>query len=408
MLITTVLATILITGCGKSETTKNDEKETATETTKEAKEAKAEPKTKSNNDASKIISYIEKETEGTTKILYENNEPQVHQLDDISVSLDSYQLFELNDFHTNFSIPFDNQTDGGVILAKYTIKNDSDKDAYYPPHFYLSFTGAQRSYNHYRNLVPDQDDLTEKLAPKNDYLVKSGESITGYYAYPFSKDDLEKILSLSVVSVEVNEAFSKKEDFSSRIGTKGNFNLSLNKEGAEKVANNATFYEDKVTFNNMGDKKMLREGKDLNQKETIGDFDITFEGFQFTEFTPNSEEAPRFRNFNNGIVLLTVKFTVDNKSSENIGPFAIGSKLTMNNDSQYTLNEGMLEHNPPNSEIKAGESGELIKVFTLDQEQYEKILKDKPFSIELGPMLNEEARDISKGKKANFVLPENE
>ena len=44
----------------------------------------------------------------------------------------------------------------------------------------------------------------------------------------------------------------------------GSFSLSLNKQGAEKVATDNTFYQDKATANNMGDKKMLKEKSSIN------------------------------------------------------------------------------------------------------------------------------------------------
>ncbi|MBK3495721.1 DUF5068 domain-containing protein [Viridibacillus sp. YIM B01967] len=121
-----------------------------------------------------------KETQGTTKTLYENNKPQVHKMGEFSVSLDAYILVELKDFHTDFNIPFKDQTDGGVILAKYTVKNDSDKDAYYMSSLDITVTydGLETYHTNYRDLIPLEDQLKTKLAPDNSYLVHAGESIT--------------------------------------------------------------------------------------------------------------------------------------------------------------------------------------------------------------------------------------
>ena len=59
---------------------------------------------------------MEEETEGTAKILYENKEPQVHKMDGVTVSLDAYTLLELNDFHTDFRIPFEMGQMVGLFL----------------------------------------------------------------------------------------------------------------------------------------------------------------------------------------------------------------------------------------------------------------------------------------------------
>src|SRR5690606_41418557 len=61
---------------------------------------------------------------------------------------------------------------------------------YYMPAFYLSFTGAEKVYNNYRDLLPEEEQLPIKLSPSNDYLLKPGESVTGYYTYPLGKTHL--------------------------------------------------------------------------------------------------------------------------------------------------------------------------------------------------------------------------
>lgn len=421
-----MVAALMITGCGQSDKANNEQKENVTkenkeekkDTQKEKKEEKTdtskEKKSKDTNtkdtaanasDYSKLISYMEKETQGKTKVLYENKEPQLHKLQDVSVSLDNYTLVELNDFHTNFDIPFNRQTNGGVILAHYTVKNGSNKDAYYMPTLNITFTGATKDYSNYKDLIPAEEQLTEKLSPKNNYLVEAGKSVSGYVAYPFSKDDLTKILGLSTVSVMVPEAQANKGKFDAPIGSPGKFALSLNQQGSEKTAADKAFYQDKVTVDNMGEKTMLSEKSNINKSEQLGNTNVTLEGYQFTKFTPNSVEAPRFKNFKNGIVLMTVKFKLDNKEPEDIGLSSLSSTLRVNDGAQYTLSEGMLLNYKYNDLIKAGTSGELLQVFTLDQEQYEKIWKDKSFEIELGPMRNKDAKDISKGKQVKFTLP---
>lgn len=150
---------------------------------------------------------------------------------------------------------------------------------------------------------------------------------------------------------------------------------------------------------------MLKEKSSINNSQELGAVNVTLDGYQFTQFTPNSVEAPRFANFKNGIVLLTVKFKLDNKDTQDVSLSPISSTLRVNDGTQYTINEGMLLNYDYNASVKTGTSGELLQVFILDQEQYEKIWKEKSFEIELGPMRNKEAKDISQGKKAKFTLP---
>ncbi|WP_338752921.1 DUF5068 domain-containing protein [Bacillus sp. FJAT-52991] len=413
-----ILAAALISACGNSEEEKETKKEdTATATQEnEAKEEKSEKvEEKENqekseakegsNDFSSLISYMEKETEGTTKVLYENNEPQVHKMDKVSVSLDAYNLVELKDFHTDFSIPFRDETNGGVILAKYTVKNEMDKDVYYMPSLDITFTGAERYYTNYKELIPEEEQLPTKLTYTKDYVLKAGESVTGYIAYPFGQSDLTKIQELSTVTVMVPPALLEPNQLDSAVGSEGRFNLALNGDGAEKVASNAAFYQDRATTENMGEKKMLKEKSGINESHQLGDVKVALDGYQFAEFTPNEVEAPRFTSFPNGVVLLTVKFQLDNKGAEDIGLSLLSSKLTVNDGAQYMLSEGMLLNNGYNDIVKSGEAGELLQVFVLDKEQYDKIWKEKAFEVEIGPMKNKEAKDISKGQRVTFTLP---
>lgn len=411
-----LISGIALSGCGADDKeTKEDVKADAAEKKEtkpadEKKEIAEEPKEETEKDEdttdyAELNKQIEENTEGKAEVLYENEEPKEHKLGELTTTLESYELISLKDFHADFDIPFDGETDGGVLVAKYNIHNGSDKDLYYMPGFNLTYTGAERYRKHYRELLPEDEQLAMKLTPDNDYLVKAGETVTGYETYPLGQKALDEVLELSTVTIQVPVALSKKDDFGSAVGSEGNIQLRLDAKGEEKVEKDASFYKDKATTENMGDKEMLKEKSDIGKTEKLGESEVTLDGYQFTKFTPNKEEAPRFENFKNGIVLLTVKFNVENKGSEDIGTSSIGSVLNMNDGSQYTLNEGMLLNRKASDVIKPGDSEELLQVYTIDEEQYEKILKDKSFDLEFGPLLNKDARDISKGRKAKFDLP---
>jgi Domain of unknown function (DUF5068) len=421
LLFAMLLAAFVLAGCsGDKQASKEKESEASKETAvakedtkkeneenKEVKEEEAdtnESKSSSSSDFSELISYMEKETEGTTKILYENDTPQKHEMEGVSVSLDAYKLVELKDFHTDFMIPFNDQTNGGVIIAKYTVTNETDKDAYYMPAFYLNFTGAEKAYDNYRDLLPEDDQLSTKLTHSNGYLIKAGEAITGYYTYPFGEDHLKQVLDVSTALVEVPKPQSVKDDFSSTFGKEGQFTLSLNELGEKKVEGNKSFYQDKATVEDWGTKTMIEEKSGIGKSEPLGEATVTLDGYQFTEFVPNEVEAPRFEAFNNGVVLLTVKFNIDNKEASEIAQSSISSKLTVNDGTQYMLNEGMLLNYRYNDVIAPGTTGELLQIYVLEKEMYDKIWKDKSFEVEIGPMKDKEAKDLSKGKRVTFTL----
>lgn len=387
---------------------KEEDDETDKEEDKEEKEDDNNTETaKGSVDFSEIISYMEEETEGTTKVLYENDEQQVHKMEDVTVSLDGYTFVELNDFHANYEIPFRDQTDGVVILAQYTVTNDSDKDAYYTPSLSMTIShdGRERAHSNNNSLTPRDEQLATKISPTNDYLLKAGESVSGYEAYSFGKTELDTLMDLSVLDMTVPKPRADKDDFGSTFGEEGRFKIALSDKGVETAESNSKFYEDRVTYDSMGEKKMIKEKSDIGDSQDLGDAKVTLEGYQFTEFTPNADEAPRFENFTNGMVLLTTKFEVENNGSENIDLYGLNSKLTVNDGAQYQLNEGMLLRLGIKQIVEPGKEDEFLQIFPLDQEQYEKIWKEKAFEIEVGPFKNEDSKDISKGKRITFTLP---
>jgi len=400
------LSATVLAGCGKKDDTTDKEKAAETKADSKAKDKKAEPKEDSGNtntEYADLIKEVEERTEGKAKVIYTNDKPHVHKLEDVTISLDSYELIELKDFNQQHSTPFGGQTDGAVMLAKFTINNAGDKDVYRTPSFYMTYPGAKKDIGTYRGLLPDEVQLSDKIRSDENFVIKAGKEVSGYYGYALSPEELKDVLAQGSVEMEVDQAFSKKDSYITEeaIGKKGKFHLALTDAGADRNTSNEKFYQDKATVDNMGDKKLLKEEKP-NQTEKVQDFEITFDGYQFTEFTPNEEEARRFSSFKNGIVLLTAKFNIKNDSSEKVSKSLTRAKLEVNDGSQSQLSEGLLTMYSSTDDIPAGDSGELLQVFVLDKEQYEKIWKDKTFKIELGPITDSNAKDISKGKKVEF------
>ena len=61
----------------------------------------------------------------------------------------------------------------------------------------------------------------------------------------------------------------------------------------------------------MGVKTMKTEKK-LNETKDLDGVKVTMDGYQFTDFEPNEDQAARFSRFETGVVLLTVKITIQN------------------------------------------------------------------------------------------------
>ncbi|WP_152655074.1 DUF5068 domain-containing protein [Oceanobacillus sp. CFH 90083] len=384
-----------------------DTKESAadSEETDDSERDEEQSVSSSNSDFDALVEAMEEVTEGTATLLFESDEVQSHEMEGLTLSLDAYQLVELKDFHRNFDIPFDEQTDGGVILAKYTATNDSDQDLHFLPTLNVDYVGSTKYHSNYRELIPLEEQFSEKLPASNENLIKAGEELTGYLAYPFGEEQLETILSEGNVTVLIPAPTTEYNEYSTRIGTEGQFTLPLDSDSAQTQAetNDQNFYQDKISAENLGEKEMIEQEEALSTSDDLGDVTVTLDGYQFVDFTPNADEAPRYNDPDN-IVVATVKFEIDNQSDEEIGLDNISSRIFLNDGSQYIRNEGMLSPYEFQQGLPAGEQGELLQTFLLDKEMYEKIWKDKEMEIEIGPMRNTDAEDISKGNVITFDL----
>src|SRR5699024_12772934 len=120
-------------------------------------------------------------------------------------------------------------------------------------------------------------------------------------------------------------------DYKPLIGKETKDNVQLGEDGAENVEESGQFYEERATDENMGDKTMIKEKEDIGETVSLSDSKVTLEGYQFTEFEPNKEEAPRFEDFDEGIVLLTLKMEIENNESDPVGLTSLSSTLDVNN-----------------------------------------------------------------------------
>lgn len=412
IMATTALCTLVLVACGgndkKTETSSSAESSSEKKVTK--KESKKKVDSSSNESGSeefdKIVAGIKENLDAKEiKVLYADMKPQVFEQGTVTVSLDGYETLELNDFKQDFASKFrDNSDYAGLLLAKYTIVNTGKEDAYYSPIFGLDYSESKHGFSGSKNIMSeDVVDLSSTMVKKERKLT-AGESVTGFLAFNIDGPSLDDMKKLAMVTMTIPAAYSKDEiSKEARLGEEVKIELPVTDKGEETIAEKAKFYPDKITVDNMGTKTLLKEKKDIAETADYGEAKVTFNGYQFTEFVPNETEAPRFSDFENGIVLMTASFTIKNDGDEIIAPSTSSATLNVNNDSQRIMNSGMLLPRTTDTEIKKGEDKEWIQVFAFDKEQYDKIWKDKDFSIKVN--LRQISGSLRKGEDVTFKLP---
>lgn len=398
---------LLVAGCQKKEenTAQSSSASTTEETTEQSSTTEETKEKAADSELSKLFEEAKKNMDAASiSELYSSKEPLTINQGKVKVIVDTYGLAEVKDFNQDFSIPFGNQTDrGGILLLKVSVENEEDKDIYFSPTFSVSFTNAKKDYTNTKSIFPDMKDNLSSMFVK-EKKVSPKEKRTGYLPIAIDAEALDQILQLGEVSLSVPPAYTsedtvKREDM---IGEEQKIALPLSAEGDKTVAENAKFYEDKATINNMGTKTMIESKDNVDQSQNQDQVDVTLKGYQVTEFVPNDETAPRFSNFNNGIVLMTIKYLVKNDSQSKIRFSSSSSTLIVNDGQQKVLSEGMLINND-SSLLEPSNEKEFLQVFAMDKEQYDKIWKDKSFRTEL-TLRGEDGKGIGKGKPFTFDL----
>lgn len=316
------------------------------------------------------------------EVLYENDTPMVNENEDIHIKINGYQYVQIEDFSSDLRIPFGDQTKtGGLIIFDATINNESSKSVYMSSGFTMSVTGFSASISNKKDLV--ENELMPNLV-KQKFEVKAGETMSGYVALTVKPEAMEKIEEHGSGMFEFPGSYSvegsfKKDD--AIVEPKKEL-ISLTDEGDKTTKSASSFYEDKATVENWGTKKLLVENEPKQEVE-FQNVKVKFDGYQITEFVPNEDRASRFKNFETGSILMTIKLTVKNDSQETLKFGNTSATLTIGN-SVKLMYENMLEISASIQEdLEQGKEDTRYLVFIMDKESYEKMYKYKDYLLDI-------------------------
>ena len=379
------ISLLMLSGCGKEKeketpTTKTSESTVvSSEKTKETTESKE--KSADAGDWKDVNDDLKKTTEAKKlTVKHESKEAIVNEKDDVKVAINGYEYVELNDISKDLRITFGDQVEkGGVLLVSTTLKNDSDKSVYTSATYSMSVIGFSSAISRMKGLI--SSDVVDELV-KVKYEIKPKEEFSGYVALPIKPEAMDKIAENGEAMFELPGIYSKAESFKKEdtIVEPKEAKISLSGEGSEKAEASKAFYEDKATVENLGEKTMLVDQKDGKQAEFEG-AKVTLNGYQITEFKPNEDEAPRYKNFDTGVILLTADITIKNEGKETLNLGQTSATLSIGNKDKL-MHENMLEIKS-DEELSTGKEGTKYLVFAMDKESYEKLYHDKEFKLDV-------------------------
>ncbi|AFC29217.1 hypothetical protein PM3016_2329 [Paenibacillus mucilaginosus 3016] len=408
-----LLTAALLSACGTSkppegekEAAQTESKTSAASSSKEASTPQDTPKSAgaSSGSGEVLNPNIAVESEGNVEVVYTNKAPgYTHNMNGFKVSVDEYQIVKVTGMNKRVaSIPFQDQTDGYVVTAKVTIDNAAGKAMYYNNMYRIQLSKATDYIPNdgSATFVRKEDRLKSKQETETSKFA-AGEKVTGLLSFTLTNEQFESLKTVKPKFVIEDGAADNSE---AKDSFKGNavFDFFYSEEQKKQVESEPKFYPDRLTTDNMADKKMIFEKTGIGETKQIGDLKVTLDGVQYAEIVPTAANQARFKNFGeNGIVAVTVKLLLDNQSDKTVSLSLTSSKLRVDQDRGTALSEGMVEPNHPR-ELAPGSQGEKYHVFLFRKDEFGLF---KSFQMEFGPVVDADAKRLFKEETATFTLP---
>ena len=287
---------------------------------------------------------------------------------DLTTTLDGYKLYSITNFSRNAKIPFDNQREeGGIIVLHFTIKNESDEDVYVGnpptiefPNTYISSINSLTSHEY------------EGLLKTFEAPLAAGEEMEGFLTYAITPDEMAIIEKEPKALMDL-PGFRPEQEFNHETEILGaqDTTIPFSDEATESVSAAGDLYPDKMVAENWGEKKVLKEDKPKGVEGEFDDVTVKVDGYQISEFTPNSEYESSFAGFNDGVITINVPLTVENESDQTIDLSTLYAKMILG-DLIEVKSDLSVQVDPEVKEIPTGESGTIYLTFLLDGELYKK------------------------------------
>ncbi|MFC0300892.1 DUF5068 domain-containing protein [Virgibacillus soli] len=376
---------------------KDDDKEVVEEDENEDTESET---TKDASDNEIMNPEIASETDGDVEVIFTNNDPDYYNdLDGLEVTIHKYQLVKVTDMNQSQDIQFNEDLEGYAVTADVTVKNTRNKDVHYNYGMRIQmedkFDYLPSTAHKY---IPEEKKLTFDTEKTNMFLAGTEKNF--FLTFVMTNEQYEKLQKNDPKFI-IEAGASENEDYTNSFGSEAVFDFAISKDQAEKAASAPTFYQDKLTTDNIAKKELIFEDLEINKTEELYDYKLTVEGVQYTEITPNESSKDRFRNFGDDeLVALSVKLSVDNQSDEMVYNDSYSATLFVDDGDARILSQGMLGAYDERK-LEPGNKGEHILVYIMQKKYFDIYEK---FEIEFGPFLGEDGY-VFKEKRMNFELP---
>lgn len=325
--------------------------------------------------------------------LFTNDKPTVIENDEAKFSVDRIAYYK-------FTNPEDTAQSFNGVFVEVTITNKTDKELYLQPAFYGDIVGVDRAISSATATFNSEElDFFKKVMASENVLAPNSE-IKGAFILQVAPDEIETLEKEGVIYIENPVVIRTKDDYSTTVFPDGITPIAISVEGIASVEEQSKFYADKATVNKLGTKTMVEE-KEVNETVSYSDIDVTLNGYQIVDFVPNADEASRYADFKDGVVLMTLDVTVKNNSDRVVRMENTNGSLTLNDNFRF-LNEGMLETSEVDVLLNKGDEGQRYIVFALSKDDYE-LYKERSMTVSIN-VYNENYETINEYDSLLFNL----
>lgn len=348
--------------------------EEASESTEEESEDTEEESPASAIDWSEVEAAIQENMEAESiELLFESSEAIEFNENDVTSVLEGYAYYQVENFDRDFRIQYDQDELGGVLVLKVNLENNTDGQVYHNNLPRIQAAGTDEIVGESSNMMGYEN---EDYFDPTYQVMEAGDSKTGYLSYYILPEVMESIEANGSLNVEFF-GFRNQEDYSGSEDIMANpiFMLPFSEEAAEQATATSGQYPDRIISDNMGNKTLIDEAEGINASQEEEEIVVTVDGFQISEFVPNSDYEEAVGEFPGGVVLVNVKVDITNNSEDTIDLGGVYSSLVLGGMVEVR-NNNFLQEDAYGSVIEPGETGTTYQLFSIEGDLFDKFESD--------------------------------
>lgn len=290
------------------------------------------------------------------------------------VSIDSFQMFAVEDYDATLENEFNfDNNDASIILMHATITNTSNETFYFPiEELRLSYPSATIHTYPSAALYPMESGNLADILLANSGEMAPQTAVEGFLVYGVGGEATKDIMDLESFYLTV---VPPRQNLSQIVGLGSNplgeelpLYLPTTGETAEQLLLNMTYIQDRITTEMWGTKEIVA-AQQLDKTERIDEgISVTLKRIEVSEFEPDEEYEEAFQYFMYGQMIVSIEYEVANESDYDILPIDGSASLVINGDE--IRDDYILINELYGKSLKPGQSYTVVKSFALDKMSY--------------------------------------